>query len=158
MNIGIISGRYAKALLELSRLSGRGEQDCAQALALLEHPERTPKHLEKDLQALTELLIKNGRLPYVKFILRSFVKLYRQANGIVDIQLTTAVPVPGIEDKFRRLIPKELGDKLSFHTSTNPYLIGGFVLTIDENMLDGSVRSQLDKVGRALEEMNKRIV
>ncbi len=158
MNIGIISKRYAKALYELSELSGRGEQDCAQAVELLEHPQYTPEHLEKDLQALTALLLKNDRLPYVKFILRSFIGLYRKSKGIVDVELTTAVPVPGIEDKLLGLIPKELGNKVNFHAGTDSSLIGGFVLTIDENMLDGSVRSQLEKVGRALNEMNKRIV
>lgn len=159
MNTGTISRRYAKALFELSELSGRGEQDCAQAIELLENPAQSPKVLEKDLQSLTALLIKNGRLPYARFILRSFVSLYRRSRGIVDAQLTLSAPSEEFEEKLRNALSKSFeGAKLDFHTTVDPDIIGGFVLTVDEQMLDGSVRSQLNRVSRALEELNKRIV
>ena len=143
MNTGAISKRYAKALLELSRESGRGERDYAQALALLEHPDRKPAKLEEDIEKLVQLLLRNGRLPYVKFILRSFVDLYRKENGIVEVRLTMASPSPGLEEKLRQV---------------DPDLIGGFVLEVDDKQLNASAKSQLDKIRRKLDELNKRIV
>lgn len=158
MNTGTISRRYAEALFRLAEQSGRGERDCAQALEILAHPERKVEHLETDLQALTTLLVKNGRLPYVKFILRSFVTMWRKAQGIVDVQLTTATALPELEDKLKKSLADKYPGRIEFETRIDPEIIGGFTLVVDEDMLDASVRSKLDKVDRALEEMNKRIV
>ena len=158
MNTGAISKRYAKALLELSRESGRGEQDCSQALALLEHPEAKPAKLEEDIQKLVELLIRNGRMPYVKFILRSFVDLYRKENGIVEVRLTMAAESPALEEKLRQILASAIDGTILFTSKVDPDLIGGFVLEVDDRQLNASAKSQLDKIRRKLDELNKRIV
>ena len=158
MNTGAISKRYAKALLELSRESGRGEQDCSQALALLEHPEAKPAKLEEDIQKLVELLIRNGRMPYVKFILRSFVDLYRKENGIVEVRLTMAAESPALEEKLRKILASAIDGTILFTSKVDPDLIGGFVLEVDDRQLNASAKSQLEKIRRKLDELNKRIV
>lgn len=158
MNTGAISKRYAKALLELSRESGRSERDYAQAVALLSHPDEKPKALEPDLAALVALLVRNGRMPYVKFILQSFVDLYRAAAGIVEVRLTTAVPAPELEDRLRKTLSEQLGAQILFSSKVDPDLIGGFVLEVDDRQLNASAKSQLDKIRRKLDELNKRIV
>ena len=158
MNTGAISKRYAKALLELSRESGRGGQDCSQALALLEHPEAKPAKLEEDIQRLVELLIRNGRMPYVKFILRSFVDLYRKENGIVEVRLTMAAPSPALEEKLRQILASAIDGTILFTSKVDPDLIGGFVLEVDDRQLNASAKSQLEKIRRKLDELNKRIV
>ncbi|MBO4466392.1 MAG: F0F1 ATP synthase subunit delta [Bacteroidales bacterium] len=158
MNTGAISKRYAKALLELSRESGRGEQDCSQALALLEHPEAKPAKLEEDIQKLVELLIRNGRMPYVKFILRSFVDLYRKENGIVEVRLTMAAQSPALEEKLRQILASTIDGTILFTSKVDPDLIGGFVLEVDDRQLNASAKSQLEKIRRKLDELNKRIV
>ena len=158
MNTGAISKRYAKALLELSRVSGRGEQDCAQALALLRAPEAKPAKLEEDIQKLVELLIRNGRMPYVKFILRSFVDLYRKENGIVEVRLTMAAESPALEEKLRQILASAIDGTILFTSKVDPDLIGGFVLEVDDRQLNASAKSQLDKIRRKLDELNKRIV
>lgn len=158
MNTGAISRRYAKALLGLSRESGRGERDYAQAVALLAHPDQKPKALEEDIAALVALLMRNGRLPYVKFILQSFVDLYRAAHGIVEVRLTMASPSPDLEDKLRKTLADSLGAEILFSSKVDPDLIGGFVLEVDDRMLNASAKSQLDKIRRKLDELNKRIV
>ena len=158
MNTGAISKRYAKALLELSRESGRGERDCSQALALLEHPEAKPAKLEEDIQKLVELLIRNGRMPYVKFILRSFVDLYRKENGIVEVRLTMAAESPTLEEKLRKILASAIDGTILFTSKVDPDLIGGFVLEVDDRQLNASAKSQLEKIRRKLDELNKRIV
>ena len=158
MNTGAISKRYAKALLELSRESGRGEQDCAQALALLRAPEAKPAKLEEDIQKLVELLIRNGRMPYVKFILRSFVDLYRKENGIVEVRLTMAAESPTLEEKLRKILASAIDGTILFTSKVDPDLIGGFVLEVDDRQLNASAKSQLEKIRRKLDELNKRIV
>ena len=158
MNTGAISRRYAKALLDLSMISGRGEADYTQALQLLEHPELKPAALEEDLASLVSLLVRNGRLPYVKFILRSFVDLYRSEHGIVEVHLTMASPTPGLEDRLRGILTETLGGTILFTSEVDPDLIGGFVLEVDDKVLNASAKAQIEKIRRKLDELNKRIV
>ncbi len=48
--------------------------------------------------------------------------------------------------------------EVNFTTKVDPALIGGFVLEVDDNVLDTSVKRQLDLIRHDLDEMNKRLV
>ena len=72
MDIGVISNRYATAFLGLTIESGRGAQVYEQAQTLLS--DNVPQKLEPDIEKLTALLVKNGRVPYLKYILESFCR------------------------------------------------------------------------------------
>ena len=158
MNTGAISKRYAKALLELVRQTGGGERVCAQATVLLENPDSVCEPLEDELQRLVVLLRKNGRLPYVKYILRSFVEQYYRQNGVVRARLISAVPAPELETRLREALGKAIAAKMLVTTKVDPDLIGGFVLEVDDRVLDASARSHLENIRRRLDELNKRIV
>ena len=94
----------------------------------------------------------------MKFILRSFVDLYRKENGIVEVRLTMASPSPGLEEKLRQTLASTIGGTILFTSKVDPDLIGGFVLEVDDKQLNASAKSQLDKIRRKLDELNKRIV
>ena len=158
MNTGAISKRYAKALLELVAQTGGGERVCAQAEALLQNPDGFADPLEDELQRLVVLLRKNGRLPYVKYILRSFVEQYYRQEGLVRARLISAVPAPQLENSLREALGNAVEGKMIFTTKVDPNLIGGFVLEVDDRVLDASARSHLENIRRRLDELNKRIV
>ena len=61
MNTGVISSRYARALLLLTKESGRGEEVFSQARALLKDSSRVPEPLEPDLARLV-MEKRQGRL------------------------------------------------------------------------------------------------
>ena len=75
MNIGLISSRYARALLLLTQKNGSGEQVFSQARALLKDPSTAPSPLAEDLARLTLLLHRNGRGECMRFILNDFIQL-----------------------------------------------------------------------------------
>lgn len=158
MNTGLISSRYAKALLMLTQESGRGEQVCKQIYHLLADPDHVPDQLEPDIQKLVLLLEKNHRLEYLKFIFHSYIDLYYKSAGIVRAKLITAVPAPGLEDKICSLISGSTGCRIVLDTKTDPDIIGGFVLEIDDKLLDASVRRQLEIMHTRFVEKNTRLV
>lgn len=158
MNTGVISRRYAKALLKLTEQTGHGELVCQQALQLLENNKDSPQDLAEELGRLTALLLKNGRLPYLRFILRSYVDMYRKANGITAVTLTLAQLPAGGEDELIDALSREFGGKLLVKTIVDPYLIGGFVLQIDDRILDASARRSIEIIRQRLDQLNKRIV
>ena len=67
MNTGVISNRYAKAFLSLTIESGRSKEVYAQVHDILSG--KIPETVEKDIDSLIALLKKNGRIPYLKYIL-----------------------------------------------------------------------------------------
>lgn len=158
MNTGVIASRYAAALMLKVEESGRGEQVYAQVKAMLNHPGHIPENLEEDLVALVSLLKKNNRTEYLKYILRSFQGMYEKKNNILNVKLTSAVESPELEQKLMGLVTKEFEGKVLFTTKVDPSVIGGFILEIDDRMLDASIATQVARLRRQFVEKAKRIV
>lgn len=158
MNTGAIASRYAKALLKYVQETGRGEQVCAQARALLSDPDSAPQPLEPDLVRFIDLLARNGRMEHVKLILRSFVKMYLESVGARIAYLTTVTPAPDIQARLHDMLEEQTGGRVILETRVDPGLIGGFVLEIDDRMMDASVRSRIDRIRRQFVISNNRLV
>lgn len=158
MNQGAVSSRYATAFLRLVQESGRGEQVFTQVRALLKDASSAPQPLEPDIEKLVLLLRKNRRLDCLKFILNDFVRLWCKAEGLVLVKLVTAVPSPGLPERLEGLIAARTGCKVIMESAIDPDLLGGFVLELDNEMLDASVRRQIDDIRRQLVQKNNRII
>ena len=158
MNTGIIASRYATALLRYTQETGGGERVCAQARRLLDHPEQDPGPLEPELERLIRLVVQNGRLEDVKFILRSFIAMYYRSRGIQVAILTTVVPSGALERKFRTMLEKQFGTEVLIETKVDPDLVGGFTLEVGDYLLDASVRRQIETIRRQFVISNNRIV
>ena len=158
MNTGIIASRYATALLRYTEETGGGERVCAQVRQLLRQPGERPGKLEPELERLTRLLVKNGRLEDVRFIFRSFIAMYYRSRGIRVAHLTTAVPSPELEQKLRTVLEKQFGGDVLIESDVNPDLLGGFTLEVDDYLLDASVRRQIETIRRQFVISNNRIV
>lgn len=158
MNTGVIATRYAQALLLKTKESGRGEQVYAQIKAMLANPQELPSPLEEDIVALVALLKRNSRTEYLKYVLRSFQGMYEKDQGIVNVKLTSAVASPDLEKKLMSLIMGEHPGKVQFTTKVDPSVIGGFILEIDDRMLDASIATQIARLRREFIEKAKRIV
>ena len=158
MNTGIISSRYATALLRYTQETGGGERVCAQVQRLLEHPEEKPARLEPELERFVRLLVKNGRLEDVRFIFRSFLTMYYRSRGILVARLTTVVPARELEAKLRTMLEKKFGSKVLVESRVDPDLVGGFTLEVGDYLLDASVRRQIETIRRQFVIQNNRIV
>ena len=158
MNIGIISSRYAMALLRLVDETGNGEAVYAQALQVLKDPDSMPRRLEPEPSKLVTPLVRNKRLEYVKFVLHRFTELYNASRGRKLVILRTAVPAPGMQQRILALLKERIGGEIVLDAEVDPSLIGGFTLTVDDKLLDASVSHQLEKIRRELLDKNKRIV
>ena len=158
MNTGVISRRYATALLKYVTESGHGEQVYAQVKALLSDPDLAPQPLSEDLQKFTALLVRNGRIELVKLIFSSFLRQYEAQAGIHVARLRTAVDSPALQEKLRAFVREKIGGTVEFTTEVDPGLIGGFVLEVDGCRMDASVARQLGDIRKQWMDKNKRIV
>ena len=78
----------------------------------------------------------------------AYGKIYREANNIAQVNITTATELP--EDKLSQIIEvvqHELKGKTVEKTvSVNPDLIGGFMVQVDSMVLDTSFKIELKKL------------
>ena len=155
MDTGVISSRYASALLKLVDENGRGEQVCAQVKALLADPDVARGPLEPELEHFVALLVDHHRTDYMKQIFTTFVRMYYKKHNIVSAHLTTAAPSAALEEKIRSLF-KDC--EVVLDTKVDPSILGGFILEVDDMMMDTSVSHELDKIRRQFIDKNRRIV
>ena len=171
MNESRISVRYAKALFQSALekdILDRVNQDMIQVKeisslpdvkTILANPVITPSRkttilhglFEKDLHQLSmgliDLAVKNGRERYIPAIARVFIHETKSYKGITESALTTAVKVdPEIKKQVSALIEKLFKTKVDLKESIDESIIGGFILRVDDNYIDASVRTKLRKI------------
>ena len=173
MEIGVISVRYARALLKSATEAQLDEQVYGEMQTLAQSYIRVPElrftidnpMLAKSRKAelllsvcggkgvsqLTSrfiaLVLKEGREKVMQFMANSYVTLYRKQKNITRGRLITATAVsPATEEKMRQMVERKTQGTVEFQTEVNPELIGGFVLEYGTYRMDASVQSQLRNI------------
>lgn len=186
MDIGIISMRYAKALLafaqdkkvedtlyqEFLRLAYHLHKFPQLKLAL-DNPVLTPKDkLElvctatngKDKPSpefvrFIRLVLKQHREFCLQFMVLTYMNLYHKLKHIGVGKLITAVPVDNqMIERIRRIASRALHADMEIEPVVDPQIEGGFIFDINDYRLDASVATRLKKIKQQLIDKNKRIV
>ena len=172
MDIGVISVRYARALLK-SALGMKLEDQVYREMQMLyksyiDVPElrftidnpmlgkdkkqallttalgSKPSELGKRFIAL---VLREDRESTLQFMAASYITLYRKQKNIIRGKLTTATAVsPETEAKMRKMVEQRTQGTVEFKTEVNPDLIGGFVLEYDTYRMDASVKTKLNNI------------
>ena len=158
MNQGAVASRYAKAFLELVKESGRGEEVFAQVRTLLAGASSVPGPLEPDIEKLVLLLQRNRRMDCLKQVLVDFVRLWCRDRGLLLATLRVAVPSDSLRPRLESLLEERTGFHVLMEERVDASLLGGFVLELENETLDASVRRQLDDIRRSLVQKNNRII
>jgi F-type H+-transporting ATPase subunit delta len=173
--VAVAQETYASALFEAAsekdRLDLAREQlneflralDEVPALrALLENPEVDTRERTETLRAVladADELVRNflllvtekGRAHELPEIVQEFEALVARQEGILDVELTTAVELS--DEEARSILDRieSVSDrKLRATRKVDPGLIGGFVLQAGSHRVDASVRSRLQLLRRQL--------
>ncbi|MBP3786817.1 MAG: F0F1 ATP synthase subunit delta [Prevotella sp.] len=172
MDIGVISVRYARALLKSATASSQEtkvyEEMQTMAQSYLEVPQlrqtidnpMIPKEKKVSLllaaaggkpsdltTAFIQLVLKEDREQVMQFIANSYVTLYRQQKNIISGRLITATAVsPSTEQKMRQMVESKTNGTVEFQTEIDPDIIGGFILEYDTYRMDASVKAKLNTI------------
>ena len=157
MDLGLISVRYARALLKAGieeKLDGNVYQEMLtlsdsyinvpELKFTIDNPMLSKADKEQLFLTATggnpceltkrlfKLVLKEDRESVMQFIANSYITLYRKQKNLILAKLLTATTVsPSIEQKLRNLVESKTSGTVEFETKTNPDLIGGFVLEYD---------------------------
>ena len=172
MDIGVISVRYARALLrsatdakiedavytEMQQLA-KSYVEVPQLRFTIDNPMLSKEKKEtllltavgKKVSALTktfiQLVLKEDRESVMQFIANSYVTLYRQQKNVIRGRLITAAAVSAAtEQKMRQMVESKTNGTVEFETEVNPDIIGGFILEYDTYRMDASVKTKLSSI------------
>ena len=181
MNDSRLASRYAKALFQLVKEKGLVDQvtgDLSKVSSLLqtsaefkwflESPvlmssqkaDIISKILKDAVQPVTldflQLMIHHRREANLASTCRMYMELYKADRGILEARIASATAV---DQQFLDGLKKKLEDssrrKVELITETNENLIGGFILTLEDQQLDASVQSKLNRIRQELRESKK---
>lgn len=109
------------------------------------------KNIEKITMSLVDLLIKNGRENYLPAVVRVFRDETLKFRGITPARLTTAIPVDEkTKKKISDLISSVFKTKVELTETIDPEIVGGFIIRINDNFIDASVKNKLRKIKKEL--------
>jgi len=172
MDIGVISVRYARALLKSAtdaKLEDQVYQEMnAVAKSYIEVPALrqtidNPMLSKEKKQMLLEtaagghpsqlcrtfisLVLKEDRENVMQFMANSYITLYRKQKNVIRGKLTTAARVSvQTEQKMRQMVESQTNGIVEFESEINPDIIGGFILEYDTYRMDASVKTKLNNI------------
>ncbi|WP_298452753.1 F0F1 ATP synthase subunit delta [uncultured Prevotella sp.] len=172
MDLGLISVRYARALLKASLEAKLEEKVYVEMQTLSESYIKVPdfrftidnpmfsKKRKKELfnvafggspckltQIFIDLVLKEDRENMMQFIANSYITLYRKNKNLIRAKLMTATAVsPSTEQRLRQLVESKTNGIVEFETEVRPEILGGFIIEYDTYRMDVSVKSQLNSI------------
>ncbi len=97
------------------------------------------------------VLADNRRLDRLPAIIRAFNAIAADARGEVTATVTTAHPINAdqMAQLSARLAQRE-GRSVQLHTRVDPAILGGLVVQIGSQMIDGSIRTRLNALTQVI--------
>ena len=172
-----LSGRYALALFELAnehkKLDAVGKDLAAVSQALGESQElkaltvsplvgrdeavkavaATAKAMKLDdiTGRFLGVLAQNRRLSQLPGVIRAFNMLSARHRGEITAEVTSAHALDaGQVDAIRQNLRTRMGRDIAVDLSVDPAILGGLVVKIGSQMIDGSIRTKLNTLAQAM--------
>ena len=145
-----VARRYARALLSLGLDEGRFEQYGEELESVVQAMKQSPE--------LGFLLVNPGYTQQqrqgvgdIEQIARVYRALVDQQAGRIRATVTSAGPLSDQDlDRLREAIGRMTGRSIVLESKTDSSLIGGVVAQVGPTMLDGSLRTQLERMRQEL--------
>lgn len=93
------------------------------------------------------VVVRKRREAFFPQMYRSYLDLANEARGIVEVEVRSAVPLPEeLAQTLEHKLVARLGKRVKFQTQVAPELIGGLVVRVGDELMDGSVRTRLRRM------------
>jgi F-type H+-transporting ATPase subunit delta len=97
------------------------------------------------------VVVRKRREAFFPQMYRSYLDLANEARGIVEVEVRSAVPLPEeLAQTLEHKLVARLGKRVKFQTQVAPELIGGLVVRVGDELMDGSVRTRLRRMRERL--------
>ncbi len=169
------SARYARALFDAaakSREEAAVQEDLEGLVAVmkssglenfLQSPRPSPADKRKAVARVAsmlrakvsgsflQLLLRKSRLAVLPGVLADYTALWRTSRGIIRAELFTAVaPVESFTKKVAETLARITGKTIDLVVRQDPKLTGGFVVKMQNDLIDESVKTRLETLKKQL--------
>ncbi|MBI2891608.1 MAG: ATP synthase F1 subunit delta [Nitrospirae bacterium] len=178
----VTAGKYARAIFEAALAKGEVDavyQDLEAISKAIEQDPRTrllltsPMTLSKAKEKIAEtigrkvgagpsairafkVVASRGRAGLLQPIMQRLSRLRDEQANRVRIEVGAArEPSPETLERLKGLLGRALGKTVVFETRIDPDLLGGLRLRIEDTLIDGSLRYQLECARRDLESVRR---
>jgi F-type H+-transporting ATPase subunit delta len=135
---------------QMVRLIADPAVDAAQAAALI--VEVAGAGLGERATNFVQVLAENDRLALLPEIAARFEALRAEAEGTLEATITSAQPLtPPQVDELVGALKAKFQRAVTARVAVDPDLIGGAVIAIGDQVMDGSVKGRLERMAFALQ-------
>ncbi len=107
--------------------------------------------LDQEGSNFLKLLIENNRLSLIAAIAEIFETYKAEDEGSIDVDVTTAFAfTKESKQSFNTTLEKAFGKKINMKIAVDSSLIGGVLVRAGDQVIDGSVRGQLQQLAQRL--------
>ncbi|MDE5789829.1 MAG: F0F1 ATP synthase subunit delta [Muribaculaceae bacterium] len=174
---GLIPHRYAKALYKFAlenKSAGRVYEEMKNVIASFQKNPGLAKVLSNpfvdtadkerlllaaagndpgdDYRRFVRLILEHKREEFAYLMAYAYRDIYRKANNISQVRISTAVKLGDDEmKKLHDVVEKAFTETTFEYTEeVNPDLIGGFVIDVDSTRMDASLSNELEQLRQNL--------
>ena len=105
------------------------------------------KDMPEDVVSLLKLLCENNHITRLSEIIAEFFKLEMAVSNTITVTVTSKIP---LTEEQKEKLTRKLEDKYRKHIcpiyQIDETLIGGFTVTAEDQMIDGSVQKRLQRM------------
>ena len=109
--------------------------------------EKSFNHVSSEALGIVKYIVRKQRLSLIGDIKEYFLKLYYEENNKLPI---TAIFAKELSEKQRDLLVQKLekkyGKKVVLDLKVDKRIIGGGILRIGNEVIDGSIKNQIDEI------------
>ncbi|MFO1204609.1 MAG: F0F1 ATP synthase subunit delta [Burkholderiales bacterium] len=151
-------GPWSEALKFAAAVAGDGSMKAMLSSPRVTHEQKLSlllstagSNMSETGKNLLRLLLKNGRAELLPEISKLYDELKERDEGVVEADVASAFPLT--DDQLKALTARLEGrfkSKVVARATVDSALIGGAVIRVGDEVLDGSVRGKLDALAAAL--------
>lgn len=110
------------------------------------------EQLNTEGQNLIKVLAENKRLSVLPEIAELYAELKAEYEKEIDVDVTSATELSSEQQgKISTALEQRLARKVKLNCNVNPALVAGVVIKAGDTVIDGSVKSKLNRLADALQ-------
>jgi len=107
--------------------------------------------ISKEMVNFLYVLIDKRREGHILEIIDSYKELFNEHENIVRVVAVTAVPMEEkSKAKLITMLTNKLDKKIELTNTVDNKIIGGVLLKVENKLIDGTVKGQLEAIGKAI--------
>ena len=108
---------------------------------------RTVTDADESFLNFLSLLLENHRMPVIFRVRREYDRLWREANQLLAVQITSAVELdPSVAERVGHEIGRQTGRTVELTSAVDAEILGGIVVRVGNSIIDASIRTRLDNL------------